>query len=202
MLKFRARKLSRCPRFPAGCADTRVGAGQALTEMAELTEAAASASPQADEPVTDTQVLQRGAADNGRHFGYPVWLRPQDGWLGKGVAAQGADRDAAGPRRCPGGRRDGGAGDPVRARSRRPGARVHICRLSSAAGVAMLRAAKAAGLPVTADVSINSLHLTDVDIGYFNADMRLTPPLRQGADRDALRGRARRRHDRRLGVRP
>jgi hypothetical protein len=40
---------------------------------------------------------------------------------------------------------------------------------------------------VTADVSINSLHLTDVDIGYFNADMRLTPPLRQGADRDALR---------------
>src|SRR5207248_10801555 len=37
------------------------------------------------------------------------------------------------------------------------------------------------------DVSINSLHLTDIDIGFFNADMRLTPPLRQGADRDALR---------------
>ena len=66
-------------------------------------------------------------------------------------------------------------------------ARVHLCRLSTAAGVALLRAAKLEGLPVTADVSINSLHLTDVDIGYFNADMRLTPPLRQGADRDALR---------------
>jgi dihydroorotase len=50
-----------------------------------------------------------------------------------------------------------------------------------------VRAAKAEGLPVTADVSINSLHLSDVDIGYFNADMRLTPPLRQGADRAALR---------------
>jgi dihydroorotase len=36
-------------------------------------------------------------------------------------------------------------------------------------------------------VSINSLHLTDVDIGYFNSSMRLTPPLRQGRDRDALR---------------
>jgi dihydroorotase len=36
-------------------------------------------------------------------------------------------------------------------------------------------------------VSINSLHLTDVDIGYFNPDMRLVPPLRQGPDRDALR---------------
>jgi dihydroorotase len=64
---------------------------------------------------------------------------------------------------------------------------VHLCRISSAAGVGALRAAKAAGLPVTADVSINSLHLTDVDIGYFNADMRLNPPLRQTADRAALR---------------
>jgi dihydroorotase len=67
------------------------------------------------------------------------------------------------------------------------GTRVHLCRLSSAAGVALVRAAKAEGLPVTADVSINSLHLTDVDIGYFNASMRLSPPLRQQADRDALR---------------
>jgi dihydroorotase len=70
---------------------------------------------------------------------------------------------------------------------RATGARVHLCRLSSAAGVALLRQAKAEGLPLTADVSINSLHLTDVDIGYFNPAMRLTPPLRQGADRDALR---------------
>ena len=60
-------------------------------------------------------------------------------------------------------------------------------RLSSAAGVAVLRQAKAEGLPVTADVSVNSLHLTDMDVGYFNADMRLTPPLRQATDRDALR---------------
>jgi dihydroorotase len=70
---------------------------------------------------------------------------------------------------------------------RSTGARVHLCRLSSAAGVALLRQAKAEGLPVTADVSINSLHLIDVDIGFFNADMRLTPPLRQSGDRDALR---------------
>jgi dihydroorotase len=53
--------------------------------------------------------------------------------------------------------------------------------------VALVRAAKAEGLPVTADVSINSLHLTDADIGYFNSAMRLSPPLRQGRDRDALR---------------
>jgi len=70
---------------------------------------------------------------------------------------------------------------------RATGARVHLCRLSSAAGVELVRAAKKEGLPVTADVSINSLHLSDVDIGYFDSAMRLTPPLRQGRDRDALR---------------
>jgi dihydroorotase len=63
---------------------------------------------------------------------------------------------------------------------------VHLCRLSSAAGIEIVRQAKAQGLPITADVSINSLMLTDVDIGFFNSAMRLNPPLRQGRDRDAL----------------
>jgi dihydroorotase len=69
---------------------------------------------------------------------------------------------------------------------RSTGARVHLCRLSSAAGVALVRAAKAEGLPLTCDVSINSLHLSDVDIGFFDSRARLSPPLRQQRDRDAL----------------
>ncbi len=184
MLKFRARKLSRCRVFPLGALTRRLE-GQTLTEMAELTEAGCIGFSQADVPVTDTLVLQR-ALQYAATFGYRVWLRPQDAWLGKGVAAQGAVAT-----------RLGLSGVPALAETVAlhtifelvcaTGARVHLCRLSSAAGAALLRAAKAAGLPVTADVSINSLHLTDVDIGYFNADMRLVPPLRQGADRDALR---------------
>jgi dihydroorotase len=67
------------------------------------------------------------------------------------------------------------------------GARVHLCRLSSAAAIDGVRRAKADGLPVSCDVSINQLHLIDLDIGYFNASMRLTPPLRQQRDRDAIR---------------
>jgi len=67
------------------------------------------------------------------------------------------------------------------------GARVHLCRLSSAAGIELVRRARAEGLPVSGDVGINSLHLTDVDIGYFDAAMRVTPPLRQQRDRDAIR---------------
>jgi dihydroorotase len=184
MLKFRARKLSRCRLFPLG-ALTRGLEGKALTEMAELTESGCIGFAQAEAPVRDTQVLQR-ALQYAATYGYAVWLRPQDPWLGAGVAASGAVAT-----------RLGLSGVPVAAETvalhtifelvRASGARVHLCRLSSAEGVALLRQAKAQGLPVTADVSINSLHLTDVDIGFFNAAMRLTPALRQQRDRDALR---------------
>ncbi len=184
MLKFRAVKLSRCRVFPLG-ALTRKLEGLALTEMAELTEAGCVGFSQVDAPVRDTLVLLR-ALQYAATFGYTVWLRPLDAWLGGGVAASGAVAT-----------RLGLSGVPVQAETlalhtlielvRATGARVHLCRLSSAAGVALVRAAKAEGLPLTADVSINSLHLTEVDIGYFNPDMRLTPPLRQGADRAALR---------------
>ncbi|WP_442776326.1 dihydroorotase [Sphaerotilus montanus] len=184
MLKFRARKLSLCRLFPLG-ALTRGLKGETLTEMVELTEAGCVGFSQAEVAVRDTLVLQR-AMLYAATYGYTVWLRPQDYWLGKGVAASGGVAT-----------RMGLSGVPVAAETialhtifelmRSTGARVHLCRLSSAAGVELLRRAKAEGLPVTADVSINSLHLTEIDIGYFNPAMRLTPPLRQGRDRDALR---------------
>jgi dihydroorotase len=184
MLKFRARKLSRCRLFPLG-ALTRGLEGKGLTEMAELTKAGCVGFSQADAAVRDTTVLLR-ALQYAATFGYAVWLRPQDAWLGGGVAASGAVAT-----------RLGLSGVPTVAETialqtivelvRATRARVHLARLSSAAGVALVRAARAEGLPITADVSINSLHLTDVDIGYFNADMRLNPPLRQGPDREALR---------------
>ncbi len=183
MLKLRARKLSRCRLFPLG-ALTRGLKGETLTEMAELHEAGCVGYSQAEVPIKDTQVLQR-ALQYASTFGYTVWLRPQDAWLGKGVAASG-----------PMATRLGLSGVPVIAETialhtiidlvRVTGARVHLCRISSAQGVELIRQAKAEGLPITADVSINSLLLTDVDIGYFNPAMRLTPPLRQGRDRDAL----------------
>ncbi len=64
------------------------------------------------------------------------------------------------------------------------GARVH---LSSVASVALVRAAKSEGLNVSCDVTINHVHLTDVDIGYFDSQFRLDPPLRSQRDREAIR---------------
>ncbi|MFN4005482.1 MAG: dihydroorotase [Hylemonella sp.] len=184
MLKARAEKLHQARVFPVG-ALTRGLAGEVLTEMVELTESGCVAFSQADATLANTQVLQR-AFQYASTFGYAVWLRPNDHYLGQGVAASG-----------PLATRLGLSGVPVAAETialhtifelmRASGARVHLCRLSSAAGVALVRQAKDAGLPVTCDVSINSLHLTDTDIGYFDSRMRLNPPLRQQADRQALR---------------
>ena len=184
MLKFRAEKLHQSRVFPLG-ALTRGLHGEALTEMVELTEAGCVGFSQAEVPLASTQVLMR-AMQYAASFGYGVWLRPQELHLGKGVAASG-----------PLATRLGLSGVPVAAETialhtifelmRATSARVHICRISSAAGVALVAQAKAEGLAVTCDVSINSLHLTDTDIGYFDSRMRLNPPLRQQRDRDALR---------------
>ncbi len=184
MLKFRAEKLHQSRVFPLG-ALTRGLQGEALTEMVELTESGCVGFSQAEVPLASTQVLMR-AMQYATSFGYSVWLRPQELHLGKGVAASGALAT-----------RLGLGGVPVAAETialhtifelvRATGARVHICRISSAAGVALVAQAKAEGLAVTCDVSINSLHLTDADIGYFDSRMRLDPPLRQQRDRDALR---------------
>ena len=184
MLRYRAQTLNLSRVFPLG-ALTRTLAGEELTEMLQLTQAGCVGFSQAEVPVANTQVLQR-ALQYASTFGYAVWLRPQELYLGKGVAASG-----------PLATRMGLSGIPVAAETiamhtifelvRATGARVHLCRLSSAAGVALMRQAKAEGLPVTCDVSINSLHLTDMDMGYFDSRMRLQPPLRQQRDRDALR---------------
>ncbi len=183
MLKFRAEKLHQARLFPLG-ALTRGLAGEILTEMAELTESGCVGFGQAEVPLASTQVLQR-ALQYATTFDYTVWLRPQELYLGKGVAASGALAT-----------RLGLAGIPVAAETialhtifellQSTGARVHLCRISSAAGVELVRRAKAQGLRVSCDISINSLHLTELDIGFFDSRARLTPPLRQQRDREAL----------------
>ncbi len=184
MLKFRAEKLNQSRVFPLG-ALTKGLKGEVLTEMAELTESGCIGFGQADHPIVNTQVLQR-TFQYAASFGYSVWLRPQDYWLGQGVAASG-----------PLATRMGLSGVPVSAEVialqtmfellRNTPARVHLCRISSAAGLALVRQAKAEGLPVTCDVSVHNLHLIDVDMGYYDARLRLEPPVRQQIDRDALR---------------
>ncbi|WP_298293525.1 dihydroorotase [Thiomonas sp.] len=185
MLRWRARRIKSARVYPLG-ALTKGLQGERLSEMAELTRASCIGLSQADTPIADTKVLY-SAMQYASTFGYKVWLRAKDAALSRGgIAASGAYAQ-----------RLGLAGVPVIAETvalhtvfdlmRATGCAVHISKLSSSQGVELVRQAKAEGLPLTCDVSINNLLLTDLDIGYFDSRARLDPPLRQGRDRDALR---------------
>lgn len=184
MLRRRAKALSRARVYPVGALTVKLE-GRRLTEMAELAESGCVAFSQANRPISDTQVLWR-ALQYAATFGYPVWLRAEDPWLAKdGVAHDGEVAT-----------RLGLSGIPVFAETialatllelvRTTGARLHVCRLSSAAGVELMRAAKKEGLPVTCDVAIHHVHLSELDLGYFDPHCRLEPPLRSRRDREAL----------------
>ncbi|TJY62347.1 dihydroorotase [Sinimarinibacterium sp. CAU 1509] len=71
------------------------------------------------------------------------------------------------------------------------GARIHFCRLSTARGVELMESALARNLPISADVAMHQLFLTDQDVDGFNALCHVQPPLRTAADRDALRAAVR-----------
>jgi dihydroorotase len=185
MLKHRAKSLNQAHVYPLGALTVGLK-GKSLTEMAELTEAGCIGFSQADEPILDTTVLLR-AMQYAQTFNYTVWLRPQDAHIGRGgIAHSGAIAS-----------RLGLSGVPVMAETialhtifefmRATGARVHLCRLSSAAGLDLVRNAKREGLPVTCDVGVHHVHLSDMDIGYFDSNARMTPPFRGQRDRDAIR---------------
>ncbi len=185
MLKHRARILDRARVYPVG-ALTQGLEGEHLTEMVELHDAGCIAFSQADAPIINLHVLMR-AMQYAATFGFRVWLRPQDRHLANhGVAHEGEIAT-----------RLGLPAIPVCAETialtgiltlmKETGASVHLCRISSAEGVALVREAKRQRLPLTCDVSIHHVHLTDMDIGFFDANCHLMPPLRSLADRDALR---------------
>jgi dihydroorotase len=66
------------------------------------------------------------------------------------------------------------------------GVRAHFTCLSTARGVALIREAKAKGLNITADTAMHSLHLKEMDVGVFNANCHLYPPLRSEQDKQGL----------------
>ena len=185
MLKYRAKSLNLAHVYPLGALTWKLG-GERLTEMAVLRDAGCIAFSHADTPLSDTQMLWR-ALQYAATFGIAVWLRPQDGFLARGGVAH--DGEVA--------TRLGLPGIPVFAETialatilqlvRATRTRVHLCRLSTAEGVAMLRAAKKEGLPVSCDASAHHAHLSEIDLGYFDSHCNVVPPFRSLRDRDALR---------------
>ena len=184
MLKYRAKQLNLAHVYPLG-ALTRKLEGKLLTEMCKLSEAGCVGFSQADEAIIDTQVLWR-ACEYASTFGFTLFLRAEDDYLAKnGVAHDGELASRLGLKGIPAAAECLAIASILRI-ARETKTKIHLCRLSTAEGVQLVREAKKQGIQVTADVSANHLHLTDLDIGFFNSHAHLKPPLRSTRDRDAL----------------
>jgi dihydroorotase len=185
MLKHRAKSLNQAHVYPIG-ALTRGLKGDSLTEMAELHDAGCVAFGQSDMPLPNTRVLMQ-AMQYASTFGFVIWLRPQDASLAdSGVAHDGEVATRLGLPAIPVCAETLALSNIV-LMARETGAKVHLCRISSAEGAVMVQAAKRQGLPITCDVAANHIHLSEMDIGFFDSNCHLIPPLRGLSDRDALR---------------
>lgn len=184
MLKTRAKARNQTHVYPLGALTIGLK-GEALTEMAELTDAGCVGFTQALSPIKNTEVLMK-AMQYAKTFDYSVWLSPQDAWLGRnGVAHSGAVAARLGLPGIP------SISETISLYMlfelvRQTGVRLHLCRVSTAKGIQLIREAKKEGLPITCDVSIHHLHLTENDIDFFNANMRMLPPVRSESDKKAI----------------
>ena len=162
-------------------------AGEQLSEMAELhDEGECVGISNALAPVSNTLIMRR-AMEYAASCDLTVFLHACDpGLSNNGCAHEGAIST-----------RLGLPGIPESAETvavsrelmliEQTGVRAHFCQLSSAQAIHMIARAQYDGLPVTADVAVHQLHLTDMDLGYFNSQCHVIPPLRSQRDRDALR---------------
>ena len=185
MLKHRAKNLNQAHVYPIG-ALTQGLRGERLTEMAELNDAGCVVFGQPDGLLPNLRVLMQ-AMRYASTFGFSVWLRPQEISLtNDGVAHDGEVATRLGLPTVPVCAETIAISNIILL-AKETGVRVHLCRISSEEGLTMVRAAKQQGLPITCDVTINHLHLSDMDIGFFDSNCHLMPPLRGLSDRNALR---------------
>jgi dihydroorotase len=185
MLTRRAASLETARVHPLGALTLGLK-GERLAEMAQLAQAGCVGFTQGNADLPSSSTLWH-ALKYAATFGFTVWLRPQDASLASGgVAHEGEVATRLGLAPIP------VIAETVALRTilelmADTGARVHVTRLSSAAGVALIAEVKARGAPLTCDVGIHHLHLCDRDIGDFDAQCNLSPPLRDPSDRDRLR---------------
>jgi dihydroorotase len=185
MLRRRAASLEGARVRPLGALTVGLK-GEKLAEMRLLAEAGCVGFFQGQAPTAATATLLQ-AMRYASTFGYTVWLRPQHAGLAAGgVAHEGEVATRLGLAPIP------VIAETIAVRAllelmEATGARVHLARLSSARAVDLVADAKKRGAALTCDVGIHHLHLSDRDIGDFDSNANLAPPLRDPSDRDRLR---------------
>jgi dihydroorotase len=180
-----AERAGMCDVFPVG-AITRGLAGEEMAELGEMIQAGVRMFSDDGRCVPSTRVL-RNALTYARAFdGAVIAEHCEDASLAEGGQMHEGYHSYS----------LGLAGQPREAEeivvardlalARLTGGRLHLCHLSSAGSVSLVRRAKAEGLRVTAEVTPHHLVFTDEDLRTYDSNFKVNPPLRTAEDRDAL----------------
>ena len=161
--------------------------GEHLAEMGLLhQQGKCIAVSNACRPVSQTHVMRR-AMEYAASCGLPVFLHAEDRSLSQGGCVHEGIMST----------RLGLPGLPEAAETvavarelmliEQTGVRAHFCHLSASHSIQMIARAQHDGLPVTMGVTPHHLHLTEMDIGFYNSQCHVLPPLRTQRDRNGLR---------------
>ncbi len=184
LIHQRTRDTHRSNIYPLG-ALTQGLKGVRLAEMYILKQAGCIGVSNALVPIENTEVLRR-AFEYAHSCDLTVFLYAEDKALkNNGVAHEGSISTRLGLPAIPE-TAETVAVSKALLLIEQTNVRAHFCRLSSARGVKLIKAAQDQGLPVTADIAICNLHLTEMDIADYNSDCHLQPPLRSERDRQGL----------------
>jgi dihydroorotase len=180
-----AARAGLCDVFPVG-AVTEGMRGEAIAEIGEMAEAGVRLFSDDGRPIPSALVL-RIALEYAKAFEATIASHALDPDLAEGGQVREGYWSAT----------LGLQGIPAEAEevavfrdlavARRTGGRLHLCHLSSARAVELVRRARAEGVRVTAEVTPHHLALTDEALASYDANRKVMPPLGSAEDRDALR---------------
>jgi dihydroorotase len=171
--------------YPIGCISVRQQ-GEQLAEFGEMVGAGAVAVSDDGHPVMSSQ-LMRNALEYARTFGIPVADHCEDTPLAKGGAMhEGIVATRLGLKGIPAAAEEiHVARDCILAEL--TGGHVHLCHMSTRGSVELIRRAKEKGLHVTAEAAPHHFALTHERVGDYDTNAKMNPPLREDADREAIR---------------
>jgi dihydroorotase len=171
--------------YPIG-AVTKGQKGEELAEIGEMKDAGIVAVSDDGRPVMNAELLRR-AMEYARTFGLPLIQHCEDLSLSQGGAMnEGTVSTRAGVRAQPAAAESSMVARDIEICAL-TGARYHVAHVSTAESVALVRAAKRRGLPVTCEVTPHHLTLTDEACATYDTHAKCNPPLRTAHDLAALR---------------
>jgi dihydroorotase len=173
-----------CRIYPIG-AITKALEGEELAPVGEMVASGAVAVSDDGKPVAKANVM-RNALNYSKSFGIPVICHSEEPSLSaKGHMNEGLVSTRLGVRGIPVIAEDIAVSRDILL-AEYTGARIHIAHVSTAGSVRLVREAKRRGVKVTAESCPHYFTLTDEDIGLYDTNKKMNPPLRTAADREAV----------------